>query len=121
MNNLAFIYPRTVSVLRPDIEGDMKYETLDYLLVTGLSNLLASIQLTGITGRPNTNLPADASNETYWNIFIPFAQGMQTGVIARGLILLRDKITDDLNQAYEVVGAYWDSFGYNLRCKLLSP
>lgn len=121
MNNLAFIYPRIVSVWRPTIGADMQQEALNYDPVSGLSNLMASIQLTGITGRPNTDLPADASNETYYDILIRFAQGMQSGVIDRGLILLRDKIIDDLNLSYEVVSPYWDSFGYNLRAKLLAP
>lgn len=121
MSFFGFIYPRTISVSRPIDPANLSYSELNYSPVTGLSNLIASIQYGSISGVPNTQLPGDASNETYWDIYIPFAQGLQSGVIANGLILLRDKIIDDQSLQYEVVAPYWDSLGYKLRCKLLSP
>jgi hypothetical protein len=116
---MSFIYPRLVSVERPVIGADMQQEKLSYAAVSGLNNLKASIQFKAITGRPNTDLPADPSNETYWAIFIPFSQS--GGVITRGLIKLRDVVIDDTDLRYEAVGPYWNSLGYNLRCKLLAP
>lgn len=115
---MSFIYPRIISVVRPVVGNDMQYEQLVYEPVTDLNNLIASIQFKGITGTYNTSLPADASNETYWAIFVPFFP--PNTIIADGLIQLRDVIIDDLTKRYEVVAPYWNSLGYNLRCKLLS-
>lgn len=119
MNIANFIYPDLVSLYTINGTSDENYAQINYTPVSNMANLVCSIQFTGITGKPMTDSGSDASNETYWNIFIPFPQNKLSGVIPNNLIHSRDKLIDQNNKAYEVVGPYWDSLGYNLRCKLL--
>lgn len=114
---MSFLYPRTITGYRYDIEGDMQYEGNNYSLIAGAQNLPASIQLTGTSGKPSDNLPTEASNETYYNVFVPLK--VNHVVIARDLFKKRDMIIDDTGLRYEINGAYWDSLGFNMRCKLM--
>lgn len=118
MRFFGFIYPDTVSLQTMNVTPDGAYAAASYTVVTNMANLIASIQFTGITGKSTTDSPSDASNETYWNIFIPFAQNKLSGVIANDLVHARDLLIDQNGKHYEVVAPYWDSLGYNLRCKL---
>lgn len=76
------------------------------------SGLPASIQMNKIRGRPEAGLPGDGDKST-WRIFIP------ASAAALGLILVRDVITDDLGQRYQVVAPYWASLGHTLTCERL--
>lgn len=114
---MSFIYPRTVSISRPVADlgigqvaygGELPINELS--IATGLP---ASIQLKGGGAKPGADLPADMANRTFWRILIP------PGAIAFGRIKVRDIITDDLGLRYAVVGNYWNSLGYGLRCELL--
>lgn len=114
---MSFIYPRLISIRRPNVQtgvGAIDYsgETADNetLVVSGLP---ASIQQKG--GRQTKqalDLPADATTQLGWHIFIPKRSA------TLGLIVARDVVVDELNIRYVVFGPYWNSLGYNLLCEL---
>lgn len=113
---MSFLYPRKITVLRAITASninDHSYEGRTQSEFTTIaSNLIASIQLSSQSSRPTTQLPADASNDTYWRIFQP--------TLAAGTIQVRDVIVDDLGRRFEVVGDYWNSLGYNILAKRLT-
>lgn len=112
---MSFIYPRTISVLRMPVSTDIDdtaYEGRVPPLTVILTGLSASIQQKSTTSSAKEKFPQDASNETYWRIFIRKPP--------RGVIKIRDVIVDDLGYKFEVVGDYWNSLGYNVLAKRLS-
>lgn len=123
-----FIYPRTVSIYRFKIQdaddGGSPVTLLPYSGVTSgttdatgedliLSNLPASIQYRGVERARGETLPTSTPAPGDWVIFIPKKYA------TLGQITERDIAVDDLGKRYEVVAAWWDSLGYNLRSKLL--
>jgi hypothetical protein len=116
---MSFLYPRTITVTRPNPETGFGAQPYSAVLPTDetqiLSAVTASIQnrRKGMSGRGN-DLPSD-SGKTDWAIFIPFSQA------ALGSIAERDIVTDDLGKRYQVAAAWWDSLGYQLVCSLLQP
>ena len=125
---MSFLYPRTVSFSRPTITpptqvGDQGYEAQrgaadatpesgDDVALAGLANLKCSIQLDRQGQANPTNLPTDV-REALWRIFIPGRSA------ALGQITEHDIATDDLGKRYDVVSAYWDSLGYQIKARLL--
>lgn len=111
-----FIYPRLVSISRPDPTtgiGALPYQGLDPQEETVLfTNIMASIQHGGGTAN-KAGLPADTMSAPTWKIFIPWH------ALAFGSIQDRDVITDDLGERYQVQASYWNSLGYNCTCERL--
>lgn len=107
---MSFIYPRIVSVSRPNAEtgvGFTGYSGLSKQDETPVvSDLRASIQLKKQGGAPEAKLPGDVAKKQFWVIFIRAA--------ALGTIKKHDIITDDLGIRYQVNGCYWNSLGYNI-------
>jgi hypothetical protein len=114
---MSFLYPRTVAITRPntnDTAGDRGYSGVTKAAETAIaSGLPASIQLQSKGGTPEGGTPSDAFTMSRYAVMIP------QSAAALGLIEERDIVTDDLNKRYQVVGAYWNSLGYNLSCTLL--
>jgi hypothetical protein len=113
---MSFLYPRTVTVSRPQNQigvGSMPYgglvTTNETVVARGLP---ASIQMNKARGKTDANLPADAG-KTVWHVFIPAAAA------PLGQILVRDVLTDELGQRYQVVAPYWNSLGHTLTCERL--
>lgn len=116
---MSFIYPRTVSVTRPNNQtgiGAQGYGGVtagNESRVAGAQGLPASIQAKRYRGRPEGKTPTDAPNVTQYEIFIPLPNS------TIGLIDERDIVTDDLAKRYVVTSAYWNSLGYRLGTELL--
>lgn len=114
---MSFLYPRVVSVSRPKVDNSVGAQ--NYSGVTRgeedpvVENLPASIQLQRRSGAPDGKTPSDAYARSGFNILIPL------NACALGVITERDIITDDLGKRYQVIGAYWNSLGYNLSTELL--
>lgn len=112
---MSFMYPRTVAISRPVSVANVGAQAYGGLvasnetsIATGLS---ASIQLKKQqASKDYPDLPGD-SGHTQWRIFVQGA--------ALGLISVRDIVTDDLGQRYQVMAPYWNSLGYNLFCERL--
>ncbi len=109
-----FIYPRTISISRPNPTtgvGSLPYQGLipsdETLLFSGLP---ASIQHGGGTAN-KAGIPADTMSSPTWQIFIP--------TIPMGSIQDRDIVTDDLGERYQIQASYWNSLGYNCTCERL--
>lgn len=117
---MSFIYPRTIAITRPAQDTAVGYSP-NYSGVDSsnempiASGLPASIQLKKERGKPDPNLPADASAKTFWTIFIPSA------FAPLGLIATNDIATDDLGNRYQITGPYWNSLGYAALAELLEP
>jgi hypothetical protein len=117
---MSFLYPRTISVTRPvnDLAPGYQpnYSGLNQANETPIaSGLPASIQLKKERGKPDPDLPGDASAKSFWTVFIP------RGSAALGLIQTNDVITDELGVRYQVTGPYWNSLGYALLVECLEP
>lgn len=116
---MSFLYPRTVAITRPpvnDTPGDRGYSGLTEGSETPVaSGLPASIQLASKGGSPDADVPADAYSRVTYDIFVP------ARAAALGLIDENDVATDDLGKRYQIIGAYWNSLGYNLTAVLLKP
>ncbi|ADE12140.1 hypothetical protein [Sideroxydans lithotrophicus] len=114
---MSFLYPRAVMVTRPTqptgvgavAYGGEQQSTETPVVATPVP---ANIQLAKERGKPDANLPADAG-KTLWKVFIPLQ------AVALGTILMRDVITDDLGQRYQVIGPYWNSLGHSCVCERL--
>ena len=111
---MSFIYPRTITVTRPIPTsgiGALPYQGLlhseETVIITGVK---ASIQQTKESRQPPQALPGDVIRQTLWTIFF---------MVPNGTVLERDIITDDLNERYQVTGAYWNSLGYKCLCEKL--
>lgn len=113
---MSFLYPRTINVTRPVLQvggGTVGYGGVTQQQETVVAKCLpASIQLNKVRGKPDGGVPADAS-KTQWRVFIPRAAA------PLGLIAVRDVITDDLKQRYQVLAPYWNSLGHALTCERL--
>ena len=117
---MSFMYPRTVSVSRPNATpagqlGDVGYSAQrgpvdETVIATGLA---ASIQFDRQGQRNPTGLPSDAAYKPIWKVFIP------ASAAALGSIQSADVITDDLGVRYQVVAPYWNSLGYRLTTIIL--
>lgn len=113
---MSFLYPRTVSVTRPNAEQGVGLASYGGITpssespVAGAQGWPASIQLATAT-KPNPNkLPSDVA-VSKWKALIwrfPF------GIVVNG-----DVITDDLGRRFKVDSAYVDSLGSNFYCTLL--
>lgn len=113
---MSFIYPRTVTISRPDATvgiGALSYQGLDpaeeTIIFTGIP---ASIQSRGSTAQ-RAGIAGDTKASPVYIIIIPFAY------CPLGSIINRDVITDDLTIRYQVAVAYWNSLGYQCECELL--
>lgn len=113
---MSFIYPRTISIRRPNPTtgiGALPYQGLDPQDETILfTNVPASIQHGGGTAN-KAGLPADTMSAPTWQIYIPLC------AIPKGAIQDRDVIVDDEGQRYQVQASYWNSLGYNCTCERL--
>lgn len=113
---MSFLYPRSISVLRPTAQAGVGALGYGGLTASAESTVLykfsASIQLQQERGKPEAGLPSDPVGAlTGWNIFI---RGAKLGQIKDN-----DIIVDDLGERYQVVGNYWNSLGYKLSCNKL--
>lgn len=113
-----FIYPRTIAISRPGaapVAGDGGYSGLpqgsETTVATGIP---ASIQFSRSGSQPLAKVPSDvAGRATPVDVLIP------RNALTNGTVELRDIVTDDLGQRYQVIAPYWDSMGYALRVMLL--
>jgi hypothetical protein len=117
----AFIYPRRVSIRRPNTASAVNFGTVGAYggaqpvnEAEVLSDLPASIQYDRVGKTPDANLPAGASGRSQWKILIP-AESAELGSIKRD-----DVVVDDLGARYVVNAPYWNSLGFGLRCDLLT-
>jgi hypothetical protein len=109
-----FLYPRTISVSRPNPNtgvGAQPYgalqETNETTIATGIS---AKVQIDRQGTKPTTALPGDAAGDSIWNIIFK---------ASLGLVQDRDVITDDLGKRYQVISAYWGPLVTTCRCQIL--
>lgn len=128
-NTDAWLYPRTIDVHRPKVQTiasgpnvatlkpytgtttDTTSPTGEDIIFTGLP---AGVQfISPLTRSAGSNLPSDTHAPGAWRIFIP---ARFAGI---GTIENRDIIIDDTANRYQVEDAYWTSFGFNLRARLL--
>lgn len=63
--------------------------------------------------RPDTALPGSTVSVPTTRIFIPSAK------MAKGGVLVRDFVLDDLGVKYHVINPYWNGLGYRLYCEIL--
>ena len=118
---MSFMYPRTISVVRPvgngsDAEpavGDVGYNADRGNAQPGdetpiASGIPCSIQLDRQGQRNGEGLPTDSRYQPIYKVFIPKA------AVALGLIKGADVVVDDQGQRYQVFSPYWDSMGYRL-------
>src|ERR1700747_1236246 len=125
---MGLIYSRTIDVHRPKtqaVAGSANVATLvgytgttiDTTSLTGetiiYSQIPASIQFKSPLTRGSATLPTDTHAPGEWDVFIPASYA------AKGTIINRDVLIDDLSNRYQVEDAYWTAFGYNLRARLL--
>lgn len=108
---MSFVYPRVISVRRRPAEagvGAVGYggsiPENETIIAQGID---AAIQLSRDGRKPEANLPADG-RKTTWRILFK---------LPNGTVADRDIIVDDLGLRYQVVGAYWNSLGYNCLCE----
>lgn len=109
---MGWLYPRTIAIYRSSVTttaGLQPYSAPNQStpVATGIA---ASIQLKKEALTQPARLPGDISRRTYWSIMFPGALG---------LVRDNDTIVDDLGTRYQVVAAYWNSFGYNCLCERL--
>jgi hypothetical protein len=115
---VSFLYPRTVTIRRPNPPATAAIGALAYQGVTAanetviLTGLPASIQHASGKGQ-HGYLPSDASHKADWYVYIP-AAAAPLGAIAE-----RDIVVDDLGKRYQVAAAYWNSLGHRLFVELL--
>lgn len=104
---MSFIYPRKISISRPQVKAGVGVLSYGGLLPSNetiiASGIAASIQLKKEGGRPESALPSDASRKAYWTIYFRAALGTAQK---------HDIITDDLGIRYQITGNYWNSMGY---------
>lgn len=111
---MGFLYPRTVAITRPGQQGGAGFQPTqgadlkanETPVATGLP---ASIQFKREGTKNLVGLPGDGAAPT-WDVFIP------KRALANGSVKDRDIVTDDLAERYQVLGNYWNSLGYRLRC-----
>jgi hypothetical protein len=116
---VSFLYPRTVSVVRPSntiTPGNAGYASVNGVQgTTILAGVSCSIQLDRQGQRNPVGLPTDAAFKPIWKVFIPRA------AVSEGQIVVDDMVIDDLGVNYQVFAPYWNSLGYQLRCIVLEP
>jgi len=125
---MGLIYSRTIDVHRPKtqaVAGTANVATLvgytgttiDTTSLTGetiiYSQIPASIQFKSPLSRGESTLPSDTHAPGAWEVFI------SASYAAKGTIINRDVLVDDLSNRYQVEDSYWTAFGYNLRARLL--
>lgn len=111
---MSFLYPRVIAITRPTQQtgvGAVPYGgqvTVEESPV--VSGLAASIQLKNDGRDTGVKLPGDG-RATQWRVFFRHND--------RSLVKDRDIVTSDLGDRFQVIGAYWNSLGYNLLCTRL--
>jgi hypothetical protein len=110
----SFLYPRTISITRPNQNtaiGAQPYsgvlESNETIIKSGVP---AHIQSDRQGTRPDAGLPADAAGQSIWKIIFK---------VPLGMVLERDIITDDLGKRYQVISADWGPLVTTCRCQLL--
>lgn len=113
----SFLYPRRVAITRPNVNagaGRVGYQGLSTPDETPIAaGLPASIQLSGPAGMGGQSLPSDPRANADWKVFVP------RSALPKGVAKLRDVVTDDEGERYQIIAAYWNSMGHNLRCSKL--
>ena len=103
---MSFIYPRTIAITRPPESAGVGFQGYTELSPGSedpvVSGLQASIQLAGQPGNP-TGLPSGVNLNDY-RIFVP------RQLLAKGIVKIRDVITDDLGVRYKVIAPYWEEW-----------
>jgi hypothetical protein len=111
---MSFMYPRLISVTRPDTTSGVGAIGYQGLLPTNettvVTDVPANIQRMENTRALAADLPGDVARGSMWAIFFK---------LPNGTVLDRDIITDDLNVRYQVAAAYWNSMGYKAICERL--
>lgn len=117
MVTIPTLYNRTISISRlakVQTSGDAGYlgpvETNETVI---FSSIPASIEYSSRGKRPVAEVPADTEDRTIWYIFTP------ANALALGAVLVRDIITDDLGDRYQVDAPYWSTLGYELAVERL--
>ena len=100
---MSFLYPRTVRVARP--QGVAALGVQGY---SGLSQLKESVVYSSVAAHiqperqgksPLPGLPADAEGQPIWRI---------VAKLPKNTVHIRDVLTDDLGQRYQVIYANWN-------------
>ncbi|HYA07491.1 MAG TPA: hypothetical protein VEF90_16520 [Xanthobacteraceae bacterium] len=124
---MNFVYPRRVSVYRlPGFEsGNAGYGAQDYQEAQTASagsiwsstpvytGLQCSIQEYRSGQRPIDDLPGSTTVTPTVKLYIPRM------VLAKGSLMFRDYLLDDLGVKYHVINPYWNSLGYRAYCVFL--
>lgn len=117
---MSFIYPRVVSIARPNKTAETDVGDVGYNAERGApdetviaADLPASIQLDRQGQRNGVGLPTDAAYKPIWKLLIP------AHAAALGLIESNDVCVDDLGIRYQVFAPYLNSLGYNARMIVL--
>ena len=116
---MSFLFPRTISIRRPNgaaatAVGDIGYsgqtEANETVIVKSVA---ASIQQKGerVTNPGGSQLPADAVMRIGWVILTRKAD------VALGFIQNGDVCVDELGNRYTVLAPYWGPLGYRLACE----
>ena len=111
----SLIYPRTVSIYRPQAQtavGAVAYQGLTPTNeLQRFAGLDAGVQWRSTIGRVPVGLPSDAASMGYWEILVV---GLSIGDVKD-----RDVVVDDEGIRYQVFGAYWTPLNYQLKCQRL--
>ncbi|KAA0686011.1 hypothetical protein DTW90_34560 [Neorhizobium sp. P12A] len=112
---MSFLYPRTISVTRPQGQtgvGNVGYSAVEKgTEAPVISGIPASVQAKTTMARvPNGSLPAQPPGPIVWRVYIP------NGKVPDGMIQDRDIITDDLGRRFQVEADYVNSMGWNIPC-----
>lgn len=116
---MSFLYPRTIAISRPPAtlsNGTQPgYNGVSAASETPIvSGLPASIQESATSGATSAGLPSDARTSVYWRILIP-----KRACSVPDAIKNKDSVTDDLGRRFQVIAAYYNSLGFNLRVEQL--
>lgn len=119
----AFIFNRTISVMRPDGEappsGVTTVQLGGYSGVTAAAeteiyfDLPASIQPRSSVRQHVNSLPSDQRSPYVWSFYL------KNGAVPVGGIKNRDIIVDDQGERYQVEASQWTLLGCHIRALML--
>ncbi len=111
---MSFIYPRTISISRPNASTAVGAQGYGGLLKTAETQIAAGIAAHIEAERqgkdPDAKLPGDAKGESIWRIMFK---------AAKGLVQTDDIITDEIGNRYQVISASWEQLGYTCRVQIM--
>ena len=116
---MSFLYPRTVSILRPNVPaagtvGAIGYGGLQPADETVIAaGLAASIQRAERGRASESGLPGTGGRRGVYKVFLPRS-------VPKGTVRRNDVVQDDEGNRYQVVDSYWNSMGHELYAELMA-